>query len=104
MAVDFKRNLLNNKNFDFVGEILNEYWLIKKDLSNKVSNQVIDDIYKESIIAGASGGKIIGSGGGGFLLMYCKQKNHLSLRKKLNKLPIIKFNFVEKGSEIIFKS
>ena len=76
----------------------------KKKLSNKVSNIKIDEIYKECLLAGASGGKIIGSGGGGFLLIYCKQKKHLSLKKKLNKLPIIKFNFVEKGSEIIFKS
>ncbi len=104
LAVDFKRNLLNNTNFDFVGEILNEYWLIKKDLSNKVSNQVIDDIYKESIIAGASGGKIIGSGGGGFLLIYCKKKFHKSLKTRLRKLPIINFNFVDSGSKIIFKS
>ena len=68
------------------------------------SNDKIDDIYNEAIAAGASGGKVIGSGGGGFLLMYCDQKFHKSLKKRLYKLPIINFNFVEKGSEIIFKS
>ena len=104
LANSFKYEIQNNKKFDFVGSILSEYWSVKKSLSNKVSNNKINEIYNEALTSGASGGKIIGSGGGGFLLMYCKKKNHLSLKKKLNKLPIIKFNFIEKGSEIIFKS
>jgi len=104
LAKSFKYEMQNNSNDDFVGTILNEYWSIKKSLSNKVSNNKINEIYNEALNSGASGGKIIGSGGGGFLLIYCKQKKHLSLKKKLNKLPIIKFNLVEKGSEIIFKS
>ena len=104
LAKSFKYEMQNNSNDDFIGTILNEYWSIKKSLSNKVSNNKINEIYNEALNSGASGGKIIGSGGGGFLLIYCKQKKHLSLKKKLNKLPIIKFNFVERGSEIIFKS
>ena len=104
LAKSFKYEIQNNSNDDFIGTILNEYWSLKKSLSNKVSNNKIDDIYNEALRSGASGGKIIGSGGGGFLLMYCNQKYHLTLKKKLKKLPIIKFNFVEKGSEIIFKS
>ncbi len=104
LAKSFRYEIQNNNSNDFIGTILNEYWSIKKSLSNKVSNNKIDEIYNEALKSGAVGGKIIGSGGGGFLLMYCKQQNHLSLTKRLNKLPIIKFNFVEKGSEIIFKS
>ncbi len=104
LAKSFRYEIQNNNSNDFIGAFLNEYWSIKKSLSNKVSNNKIDEIYNEALKSGAIGGKIIGSGGGGFLLMYCKHKNHLSLMKKLRKLPIIKFNFVEKGSEIIFKS
>ena len=104
LAKSFKYEIQNNNSNDFVGTILDEYWSIKKTLSSKVSNDKINDIYNEALKSGASGGKIIGSGGGGFLLMYCKKRNHLSLKKRLNKLPIIKFNFSEKGSEIIFKS
>ena len=92
------------KNFNYIGSILNEYWNIKKKLSSKVSNVKIDEIYNECLSAGASGGKIIGSGGGGFLLIYCKKKFHSNLKKRLNKLPIVKFNFVNEGSKIIFKS
>ena len=104
LAKTFKYEIQNNKNFDFVGTILSEYWSIKKTLSNKVSNNKINEIYNEAIRSGASGGKVIGSGGGGFLLIYCKNKYHSNLKRRLKKLPIIKFNFVEKGSEIIFKS
>ena len=104
LAREFKYNILNNSNFDFIGDNLREYWSIKKSLSNKVSNNSINEIYNEALNAGASGGKIIGSGGGGFLLVYCNEKYHFTLKKRLSKLPIIKFNFVNEGSKIIFKS
>ena len=104
LAKEFKSQITNTNNFSFVGNILNEYWDLKKNLSYKVSNYKINEIYKESLNCGASGGKIIGSGGGGFLLIYCKKKFHNKLRKKLFKLPIIKFDFVKEGSQIIFRS
>ena len=104
LARTFKYQITNSNNFDFIGDVLNEYWSLKKKLSNKVSNRKIDEIYKECLNSGATGGKIIGSGGGGFLLMYCKEKHLSSLKKKIYKLPIINFNFTEDGSKIIFKS
>lgn len=104
LAINFKKDITNNINFDFIGSYLNEYWNLKKTLSSKVSNSKIDEIYKESLLAGSTGGKVIGSGGGGFILIYCKKKYHKQLKKRLHKLPIIKFDFVNKGSEIIFKS
>ena len=104
LARIFKYQITNSNNFDFIGDVLNEYWSLKKKLSNKVSNRKIDEIYKECLNSGATGGKIIGSGGGGFLLMYCKEKHLSSLKKKIYKLPIINFNFTEDGSKIIFKS
>ena len=104
LARTFKYQITNSNNFDFIGDVLNEYWSLKKKLSNKVSNRKIDEIYKECLNSGATGGKIIGSGGGGFLLMHCKEKHLSSLKKKIYKLPIINFNFTEDGSKIIFKS
>ena len=104
LAKEFKSTIIKNSNIDFIGGILNEYWFLKKKLSNKVSNLKIDEIYNECISSGASGGKIIGSGGGGFLLVYCKKKFQKNLKKRLKKLPIINFNFTDEGSKIIFKS
>ena len=84
--------------------MLNEYWHLKKKLSSKVTNYKIDEIYKNAIASGASGGKIIGSGGGCFLLIYCKEKYQKNMRKRLKKLSIINFKFIDEGSKIIFKS
>ena len=100
----FKNILNQNNSIDVVGEMLNEYWSYKKSLSNKVTNNYINEIYDLAIQSGASGGKLIGSGGGGFILVYCKKKYQTKLFKNLKKLPIIKFKFINKGSEIIFKS
>lgn len=104
LAKNFSEEISVAKNYDFIGNILNEYWNIKKKLSFKVTNPIIDEIYNESLIAGASGGKLIGSGGGGFLLVYCKKRYHKSLINRLAKLPVIKFKFINTGSKIIFKS
>lgn len=104
LAKLLKYQFINNNNYDFVGDLLNEYWSIKKKLSKKVTNFRINEIYDECINIGATGGKLIGSGGGGFLLIYCKNKIQKKLIKKLYKLPIIRFNFINEGSKIIFKS
>jgi len=104
LAKEFKSTIVKNDNLDFIGDLLNEYWYLKKKLSTKVSNLKIDEIYNECISAGASGGKIIGSGGGGFLLIYCKKQFHNSLKRRLKKLPIVSFKFVEDGSKIIFNN
>jgi len=100
----FKKILDQNYSVDIVGEMLNEYWSCKKSLSNKVTNNHINEIYNLAIQCGASGGKVIGSGGGGFVLIYCKKKYQKKLFKCFKKLPIIKFKFISNGSEIIFKS
>tara|TARA_B100000767_G_C19623619_1_gene475172 strand:- start:509 stop:892 length:384 start_codon:yes stop_codon:yes gene_type:complete len=104
LATEFKSTIQKNDNLDFIGNLLNEYWFLKKKLSTKVSNPKIDEIYSECINAGASGGKIIGSGGGGFLLIYCKKRFQHVLKKRLKKLPIVNFKFTEEGSKIIFKN
>ena len=91
-------------------EVNRDFVLHHGDLTDASSiNRIIrevhpDEIYNLAIKCGASGGKVIGSGGGGFVLVYCKKKYQKKLFKNFNKLPIIKFKFVNKGSEIIFKS
>ena len=103
MAINFKNLLKYDDTLDYIGDMMNDYWELKKKLSPKVSNNTIDEIYNTALINGATGGKIIGSGGGGFLLMYCKKKFQLNLQKKLSKLSLINFKFVNQGSKVIFK-
>ena len=97
MANSLKKNDLNT-----FGEILHEGWLLKKALTGKISNDTINELYNAGIEAGASGGKILGSGGGGFLLFYCKEDKQHKLRKVLSKLQELEFNLSFEGSKIIY--
>ena len=92
---------IKNKDTDKIGSMLDKFWLYKKKLSTNVTNEKIDKYYSIAIKNGALGGKLIGAGGGGFLLIYARKKYHKKIIKGLNKLTPIKFNFTNKGSEII---
>lgn len=97
------KNILESKNFrvNELGELLNDYWNLKKSLSQKVSNNLIDSVYKEGLDAGALGGKLLGAGGGGFLLFLTNDKK--KLKKRLNKLIPVEVELENNGSEIIYK-
>lgn len=100
--VDESINILNsNKNMDDFGLLLNESWNLKKSLSTKVSNKEIDEYYEIGIKNGALGGKILGAGGGGFLLFYAPKEFHMNIKNKLNFLINIEFKFENNGSKIL---
>ena len=70
-----KEIIINEKtSIDEFGKLLNEQWSIKKSLTNYISNKAIDNIYNAAMRAGALGGKLLGAGGGGFMLFYAKKK------------------------------
>ena len=94
--------ILNTGKIDDFGILLNDAWMEKKALSNLITNSKINEIYEHAIKHGALGGKLLGAGGGGFLLMYMKEKERKSFFKKFKKLVNIPFNFTKNGSEIIF--
>ena len=100
----FIKEMGSNFTIDLCGDLMNEYWDIKKRLSTKVTNSYINELYREGLNNGAIGGKIIGSGGGGFLLFCCKKNKQKKFFDGFKKLPIIKFNFTDSGSEIIFRN
>lgn len=83
------------------GRMLHQGWLYKKSLSDKVSNSEIDQIYDTALKAGAVGGKILGAGGGGFLLVLAKPEVHERIRHKLDSLVHVPFNFESSGSRVI---
>ena len=83
---------------------MHESWLQKKSLSKNITNSYIDDIYNKAIKNGALGGKLLGAGGGGFLLMYAPYEKHKYIRNSLKGLTTIPFKFETEGSKILFKN
>ena len=94
---------LRNGNLNDFGKLLHETWLQKKSLNSNVTNSRIDSIYSTAIKHGALGGKLLGAGGGGFLLFYSPQRYKKNIIKNLNKLLTIPFQFSSEGSTIMFK-
>ena len=91
----------NHSLLDF-GRLLDEAWKLKRSLGQGVSNAEIDDIYSTALQSGAVGGKLLGAGGGGFLLIFAAPENHAGLKAKLNNLLEIPFRFERSGSQVIF--
>ena len=88
--------------FDELGKLLDRSWKLKKQLASKISNARIDKIYEAALKAGAIGGKIAGSGGGGFLLLYCPKERQGEVQKALKGLRELPFRFERDGSKVIF--
>ena len=84
------------------GKILHVNWLLKKELASQISNGDIDSIYEIALKNGAIGGKLLGAGGGGFLLFYCEKQHQAKLIKALHKLPFFDFKFDHEGSKLIY--
>ena len=83
------------------GRLLNLSWEYKRSLSDKVSTPEIDQIYDEAMQAGAIGGKILGAGGGGFMLLFAKPEKHAVIRERLKRLVHVSFNFDDSGSRVV---
>ncbi|MCK4795558.1 MAG: kinase [Desulfobacteraceae bacterium] len=86
------------------GRLLHENWQIKRSLSRKISIPLVDEIYSAALGAGALGGKILGAGGGGFMLIFAKPEVQPKIRRKLKNLLYVPFKFESLGSQIIFYS
>jgi D-glycero-alpha-D-manno-heptose-7-phosphate kinase len=84
------------------GELMNEAWKFKRSLSAKVSNSHVDELYEQSISAGALGGKLTGAGGGGFLMLFVPPSKQGIVKERLNKLIHVPFKFEFSGTQIIF--
>ncbi|MBF5093472.1 kinase [Azospirillum sp. INR13] len=84
-----------------LGELMHEAWQLKRQLANGVSNPTVDEIYAEARAAGATGGKLLGAGGGGFMLFFVKPELRRRLIERLNRLITVKFGIDYGGSKII---
>ena len=94
--------ILNGSKIDDFGRLLNESWKIKRTLSHKITTDSIDEIYNAGIKAGALGGKILGAGGGGFILFFVKPEKQPKVRKALQNFLHVPFKFEELGSQIVY--
>lgn len=93
-------NINKKKNIDFVGDLLHKTWSLKKKLDKNVSNKKIETIYKKGLSNGATGGKLLGAGAGGFILFYVPLKKHKKFLEKFRKSSI-DFKFTLEGSRVI---
>jgi len=105
MVSEACRILTQNKaNLDDFGRLLHESWLLKRSLTEKVSNPFIDEIYNVAISNGALGGKILGAGGGGFILFYVPEARQNGVKEALKDLIHVPFKFDDQGSQIVLYS
>lgn len=93
--------MIKNKDFNKFGELLDAHWQNKKNRSDGMSSKKIEEIYELGMSNGANGGKVIGAGGGGFILFQTENKAALTDYLRNNNLRVVDFNFVSNGCEII---
>jgi D-glycero-alpha-D-manno-heptose-7-phosphate kinase len=84
-----------------LGGLLNDAWRLKRELAEGVTNPAIDGIYSAALEAGAAGGKLLGAGGGGFMLLIAEPKDHARIRDRLRSLLEVSFRIGSAGSKII---
>lgn len=95
------KECLENNDLSTFGKILDEGWKLKRTLATDVSNPEIDRLYEVAMKNGAVGGKLLGAGGGGFLLFYCEPQYQDRLEKALN-LKRFDFTFENEGSSVVY--
>lgn len=95
--------ILEDKHADMndFGRLLDHTWKLKRNTGGKISNSAIDDLYERGIKAGALGGKLLGAGGGGFLLFYVEKDRQQNVIKALDEFMHVPFNFENEGSTVI---
>lgn len=93
---------LKSGNIKRFGEMLHKGWIYKQKLASNITTPIINSYYEKAREAGAIGGKILGSGGGGFLLIYCEEKNQNTVRHAFSNLKELSFKFEPEGSKIIY--
>jgi D-glycero-alpha-D-manno-heptose-7-phosphate kinase len=103
MAYDF-RDAVQRENIEELGALLNEGWHIKKSITNHISSNEVDEMYSKALMAGAYGGKLLGAGGGGFLLITAMPCKHAAIKQALAGYRCMSFRFDFQGTTVVYKS
>lgn len=102
MAPRVSAILTSGRNLHEFGALLHRNWMLKRELAGGITNPAIDACYEKARAAGALGGKLLGAGGGGFLLFYVEPQNHARVRRALHGLMEIRVDYEPQGSKIIY--
>ena len=94
-------NAICDGDIDTLGELMHRNWMMKRSLSSRISDGWIDEKYEKAIKLGAKGGKVVGAGGGGFLLLVAEPEKHENIARELG-LRKVDFRFSQSGSRVIF--
>ena len=102
--VDEAERVLINKKSDLseFGKLLDYSWKLKRGITSKITTNEIDNIYSSAIKAGALGGKLLGAGGGGFILFYVEKDKQKKVKEALSGLLNVPFNFENEGTKIMY--
>lgn len=104
LTEEARQILSSNRNLDEFGILLDQAWQIKKSLSSKITSPFIDEAYQAALSAGALGGKVLGAGGGGFMIFYAPLNKHSAIKRILKHMLYVPFKFENTGSQIIYKN
>jgi D-glycero-alpha-D-manno-heptose-7-phosphate kinase len=102
LSVDDAIRILQAGDIDNFGKLLDGAWKIKRELAKNIAPQFVNNIYDRAIKAGALGGKLLGAGGGGFMLFIVRPENQSKVLEELKDLLWVPFKFEHEGSHIIF--
>ena len=102
--VDDAERILTDRNADLddFGRLLDHTWRLKRQTGSAVSTDSIDALYERGIAAGAVGGKLLGAGGGGFLVFYVRPDDRKRVREAMKDLMYIPFEFENSGTQVIY--
>jgi D-glycero-alpha-D-manno-heptose-7-phosphate kinase len=101
LVAEAERVLTSGRDINEFGKLLDYTWRLKRGLTKRISTDYIDKLYEKALDAGAIGGKLLGAGGGGFIIFFAEPGRHTAIKEALNGLIHIPFDFESEGAKII---
>ena len=102
--VDIACEILQSGRLDDFGLLLHHTWELKRSLSSRITNYDIDLLYQRARAAGALGGKLLGAGGGGFMLLYVPKETRAQFLRQFDSYKVVPFRFENEGTKIIYRN